>query len=653
MKNKIIKSTILFSFFAVFAVLAFPANASTLLNTGSYDPVNFVLSSNYSASQGCSSCWATSTPASAGQTVSIFIGYHNSGNEATQNLRIKLSPQSTGAVSGQTFTGTISADNASAKSASASVSISSGTQTLTYIPGSTLWYPDQNQTNPTALLMGQSGAEIFSTGLNLGSILPDSTCSSSNTSCHQGSIVARFLISNSSQNSSNCTINNFSATPTTINSGATSALTWNTSGCTNVSITPSINSSSTLSLSGSASTFALNTTTTYTLSAYGSSNTASPLSTTVYVNQVQNTCYINSFYPDNDSVYSGNSTIVHWSVSSGCNNVSVTNIGGGLSNTGSQVIGPIYGNTTYTIYASGPTNTATAQSFTVGLLQINQNYNNYNNCYITNAYASPARINQGESTTLHWAVSGSYSYATISGVSNTFYSGNNYYTTPALYANTTYTVNVYGCSSSSGNISYPINVYVNYQPDQNSTVDNNTVKTIYVSGGGESPYIKLSITPDFENVSLGDVTNYDVAWKNISGSTLKNATLRMKLPKEMTFKKSDIGEFSTSDNTLTEELGDLKAGDFGKLKFQTSVSSTKTHKLVTTASVVFTLPSTAQGDATAYAINKLVDANGNSLGANALFSGFMPNSLLGWLIVILVIMAVVAIARYFYKKPIA
>ncbi len=647
MKNKIIKSAILFSMFIAFAIFAPAAFASTSLNTGASDPANFVLGSNYTASQGCSSCWTATTSASAGQTVSVFIGYHNSGPEATQNLRIKLSPQSTSAVSTQAFTGTIYADNAGAKTAWTTININGGAQTLTYIPGSTLWYPDQNQTNPTSLPAGQTGAEIFTTGLNLGSIAPDSTCTGTNSSCHQGSIVARFKISDTTTQNTTCSITNFTATPTTVSAGGISALSWSTNGCTNVSISPAINATAPLSLTGSGSTFAVNQTTTYTLTATGVSNTAT-LPVTVSVNTVQPTCYITSFYPDSNTVYAGNSTIVHWSTSTGCTNVSITNIGGGLANSGSQVTGAIGGTTVYTISASGASNTAPSQSFTISVIQAAQN-----NCAITNAYANPSTIDYGGHTTLYWGATGTYSYITISGLSNTFYPGNNSYTTPALYANTTYTLNIYGCSGNTNSYSYPINVFVKYNPVDTTTNTTNTTNTVYISSGTGNPYMKLSITPDFENVMVGDTVNYDVVWKNISGTTLKNSTLRIKLPKEMTFKKSTVGEFSTSDNTLTDILGDIKAGENGTFKIQSEVNSTRTHKLVTTASVVFTLPSTAQNDVTAYAINNLVDSAGNSLGANALFSGFMPNSLLGWLIVILIILGIVAVSRRFYKKPVA
>ncbi len=121
----------------------------------------------------CDSCWANFVSVNAGDTISFEYFYHNTSNETAKNVRIRTTLPS-GSVNIVSVPGTISADNASSVSGSVNVNISS-LQTITFIPGSTRWYPQKSSSNNTLqnLPNNQTGAEIFSSGINLGDVEPN------------------------------------------------------------------------------------------------------------------------------------------------------------------------------------------------------------------------------------------------------------------------------------------------------------------------------------------------------------------------------------------------------------------------------------------------------------------------------------------------
>ena len=142
-------------------------------------------------------------------------------------------------------------------------------QTINY--DYTTWWTKHDPINnpytlsPTTFLNGQDGSEVFSSegGLYIGAI--------ENNWADQGAVVVTFHVSNTQPQS--CSIDNFSANPTSITSGNSSTLSWNTSDCTTVKL-----NNSTVSLDGSQTVWPT-TTTTYTLKAYNSNGTLADTAT--------------------------------------------------------------------------------------------------------------------------------------------------------------------------------------------------------------------------------------------------------------------------------------------------------------------------------------------------------------------------------------
>jgi hypothetical protein len=188
-----------------------------------------------------------------------------------------------------------------------------------------------------------------------------------------------------------CTINSFTASPSSITSGQSSTLSWSTSNCNSVSM-----DSSEISPVGSKIVWP-NQTTTYTLTAVGSSGPAKTKSVTVYVSNVGKTCTINSFTANPSSITSGQSSTLSWSTSN-CNSVSMDS--SEISPVGSRTVWPNQ-TTTYTLTASGSSGSVQTRNVTV---YVNNDGNQ--SCTIHNFEANPSSIVRGDSSRLSWSTNG-------------------------------------------------------------------------------------------------------------------------------------------------------------------------------------------------------------------------------------------------------
>ncbi len=147
-------------------------------------------------------------------------------------------------------------------------------------------------------------------------------------------------------------IGTFTATPTTIGLGGSSALAWDVTGATSISIDQGIGSG--LAASGSQSISPTATVTTYTLTATNGSGTVNATATVTISAPA-----IASFTATPLTVNPGGSSSLAWSVS-GATSISIDQaVGSGLAASGSQSVTPA-ASTTYTLTATNPHGTTTA-----------------------------------------------------------------------------------------------------------------------------------------------------------------------------------------------------------------------------------------------------------------------------------------------------
>jgi hypothetical protein len=177
------------------------------------------------------------------------------------------------------------------------------------------------------------------------------------------------------------------------------------------------------------------------------------------------------------------------------------------------------------------------------------------------------------------------------------------------------------------------------------------------SVGSTSSKIMLSIDTRFDNAYSGDTIDYVVAYKNTSGLTLTHAILHIEFPKEVIFRRANEGHYNKKDHTLTLDLGTLSRGEGDEIVISVRADSSIQDRteLVTKATLAFTMPNTAQENAIAYAITKVSDSrvsNGSALAGTALFGGdgFLPDSLIEWLILIILMALIIAGFRYYKHK---
>ncbi|MCX6754171.1 MAG: hypothetical protein NTV03_03915, partial [Candidatus Nomurabacteria bacterium] len=366
------------------AVLFAAQNAFASTWNGASNDCRSISIANATTNEGYAyPCWpSSSVSADAGDTLNIRVYYHNTGTTTANNTIVAL----TAPIGGQSstakqFSGNINSDQGSLSLGSVTANLSSA-QTITF--NNVKWYTNNTSETLTALPNGQSGSEILSGGLNLGSIAPGWAT--------QGSLVVSFHVSNTTPPVENCTISNFNSNPSTIDKGSASVLSWNTTNCNSVSISPGIGS---VNVSGSQFVYPTSTTT-YTLTAYGSNNVAQSKTTVVTVNQPVDNCAISSFTANPTIIDKGDSSSLSW-VTTNCTSATISNLNYSIPTSGNQSIWPTV-TTNYILTAYGFSGVAQTKTVTV-----NVNQPIILNCSISNFTASSTTIDKGDSSILSWS----------------------------------------------------------------------------------------------------------------------------------------------------------------------------------------------------------------------------------------------------------
>ncbi|MEI8130314.1 MAG: hypothetical protein WCG55_02300 [bacterium] len=421
-------------------------NDNSIGGAGSDCPV--VMVATPSTSHSGHTCYPTSVSSAGDTSVNVIIDYHNTGTDTANNVVIRLSPQTATHTSNQTFSGSISASNAATASSTGNVSFSVPSN-LTF--QSVVWYKDQGGSTgmmTTPLPNGQTGAELFGNGLNLGSVSGYMDCPVTGTVrnawCHEGRLFVNFTVSQTTNPS--CSLS-LTASPTNVQSGNATQLNWTSGvGCTYVTVTGTNGFSST-ALNGNQSSGPLTQNTTFTIN--GGNGDTSAVPQTQFVTVTNNaTCTVN-MTADQYTVTSGGSTMLRWT-SSGCNGVTVAGPQGtiGWGQSGSISTGALT-NTSNNFVVQGYRADGTPVQMTVSIT-----IPTVASCQITN-FSGPGTVSSGATATLYWTTQGCTSVS-ISGP-------NVYYTTSipsqvSSYSTVTgaiYGLNQYTMTASNGSMTAP------------------------------------------------------------------------------------------------------------------------------------------------------------------------------------------------------
>ncbi len=189
-------------------------------------------------------------------------------------------------------------------------------------------------------------------------------------------------------------------------------------------------------------------------------------------------------------------------------------------------------------------------------------------------------------------------------------------------------------------------VYVNTNTGvvSGATSTNTTVSTV-----NNSVFLSLDLSSNLEKVSIGDTVTYTVSYKNNSGKDLKNVIMQVNLPKETAFRKTTLGGYSKSTNSVVVTVETLPKEAKGEFFVIVDVLKSAQGETLLIASLlgIHDHPTTvgAKVDSLVYSIIEVV-SGGSNQSANSIFAGkFFPSSFIGWLIIVLIIFFIILIAR--------
>lgn len=441
-------------------------------------------------------CWTgTTVSAQPGETVSVRIYYHNTGSVTATNTKVYLNADTSNGTSHR-FSGKITSNQGDLSLNSVYVT-NNPAQSLEF--SSVKWYTENTKETPTGLLGGQSGSEILSGGLNIGSIASGWAT--------QGSLVISFKVSQKEE-VKKCSVSTFSSNPSTINNGDSSVISWTTSNCDSVSL----DGVGSVSVSGNKTVYPTSTTT-YALTAYGKNNQDSATAR-VTVNQVVNKMSGNLLVsPYSCVIPIGNSTCstnLSWATNNpvGVSSVTSNNNTVANGNNGSRAIAVSNGTTSYYLYNNGElldTKTASA-SCAIGsswngnscILDVISN----NECLITSFNASPASVKKGQSSIISWSTSNCANLS-ISGINayNLIKSGSQ-----VIWPQETKSYVLTAVGSNGAITSRTISVYVDEQNSNNQCqIDSFYASNTSVEKGGSS---RLNWdTTGCDRVRISDIGN--------------------------------------------------------------------------------------------------------------------------------------------------
>ena len=187
---------------------------------------------------------------------------------------------------------------------------------------------------------------------------------------------------------------------------------------------------------------------------------------------------------------------------------------------------------------------------------------------------------------------------------------------------------------------------------RNTTVVTNTNTT----ENSKPSLVSLSVSRDGETIKIGDIVEYVVNYKNVSSKNLKDVVLQISIPKELEFLETNRGYFSPENSTTLANIDSLNSQEEGSVRIRIKVTTNAEvgKIIVVTANLAYTIvDSKTQEEVFAYAKNTIEGRAEIQQGALAFLFGdsFFPNTLLGWLLLILVITLLVLSARKVYYGP--
>jgi uncharacterized repeat protein (TIGR01451 family) len=665
MKNSIKFLAFSFVAFAMFA-LANTANSAFNTNVAGQDciPAVGIARAGQSLQTGCASYSSQEYASAAGQSFDVRMYYRNTGPTDATGVTMGMNASSS--------TGVFSAFlNSSAGGVSGTANLTLPSNSYLEFNGAKV-YQRQGANNPVVIKEITTLNELANFSV---STIPSYTkCPRINSFCYQGIFVATFTVKqdapqqictdrgainyggpfpcNYYQPPQTCTDPNalnfggpfpcvprpvqqqcsvsLFASPNYISSGQPTTLSWTSNGCSNVTVYPNIGNVAP-NQSGTRVDYPSGSIN-YTITGYGI-NTATA-NAIVTVGQVTKPVCSDNVDNDGDGRIDANDP--------GCFDGNIYN-----PNKMSEynVVVTNNGPTASTLAATGISNSTCSFN---GIVRINDASST--NAYFkygtsaSNLIYTTAQKNVGTN-------SGNYQFAdTVTNLApNTIY----FYKVVATNSFGTKEGELRGCTTRSNTV---VNTVVT--PGATRTVVRPIVNTLLpeerIVANSAPSLLFLRIDDRREDLTCSDVVDYQVVYKNVSNLVLQNAILEVQMPAGVNYVKSSSGgTYSATTKTVTFNIGTVMPNQEDAKFIQADVDcrDVDSDMLVANASMVYTNPTTtAQEEAVAYDLDKFfnsADGRTSLTGAAIFGGGFLPNSLLGWLVMILVILGLAYLVKIF------
>lgn len=163
---------------------------------------------------------------------------------------------------------------------------------------------------------------------------------------------------------------------------------------------------------------------------------------------------------------------------------------------------------------------------------------------------------------------------------------------------------------------------------------------------------EFEITTKENNLFVGEEVNFLITFKNNTSRNFEDTKISVELPKGIDFLESNFGK--ENNNTVTLNVDTLIPEQLGSLSIKGIITSEAEEKdlLVTTAVMTYKISeSDKQEEKVAYATNKIKSEDSNLAASSNLskHNNFLPNTLIDWLTLVLVVSGLILVGRNLYK----
>ncbi len=324
---------------------------------------------------------------------------------------------------------------------------------------------------------------------------------------------------------------------------------------------------------------------------------------------------------------------------------------GSRSTNYSKSISGLAQNTTYYFRAVAENNSGDTDYGNILTFRTTGGSNFINNRPTVDIYADQNNLAFNGATVIRWSTTNA-TYCVASGGS-TGWAGNksigpgSFYT-GSLSFNRTYAIT---CSNNVGSDSDSVEVSVRGQTISNPAPTATSLVLITSSVDRNQP-----IVPTIDNTRPhpGDEINYTVSYQNIGTGAISRLTLQMNLPQEVDYIFSTPSNPNISGNTLTFNLGSLRANGEGTVTVRVKVRDNIPNgtNLNFPATLSYLDPSGQPQSVNANVSAEVLSSDTNvNLGANVFGAGFFPSSILGWILLLILILVLLLLAKSIFDQP--